>query len=273
MTYGVRMGPSGSAEKWRSKRWFVPRGLGSTGRKLQTVRFLLTRDRSAVLRFLAARYPIDFPILERVALLRQFAHITHEVRGYHTLAEILAVCDQLFHLAGRPGLTLVECGAGSGSSTAKLSLAAKKAGARLVVFDSFRGIPENDERHHLLDGRELVFLRGAFKGRLTTVKKRVETLGAIDVCTFHKGLFSETLPSFTDPVDVVLLDVDLASSTRECTAHFFPRLRAGGALFSQDGHLQATVDLYRDPSFWRCLGVEPPSIEGLGRDKHLRVPR
>lgn len=271
MTFGVSMGPDASPERWRSERWLIPRGTGSLYRKLQSIRFLLTRDRQAVLRFLAARYPLELPLVERLELIRRFTRITNLVRGYHTLAEMLTVTDRIFSLAGRPGLTVVEAGAGSGSSTAKLSLATQLAGGRLVVFDSFRGIPENGEQHELLDGRKVAFRRGAFRGRLGSVKKWVGELGALEVCEFHKGLFAETLPRFHDRVDVVLLDVDLIASTRACTERLFPRVRPGGALFSQDGHIRATVDLYRDPSFWRGIAVDPPRILGLGVNKLLEV--
>jgi hypothetical protein len=271
MTYGVRM-TDAPPSRWESNRLFR-RGTGTLYRKLQSLKFLLTRDRSAVLDFLQADYPLDFPLAQRLALLRRFYRITHAVRGYHTLEEILLASDRILRLAGRPDLIVVEAGAGSGSSTAKLSLVVEIAGGRLIVFDSFRGIPENDEKHALLDGTPLAFRRGAFKGRLSAVKKRIEEMGAIEVVELHKGLFSETLPAFQSHVDVVLLDVDLISSTRECTAHLYPRLRPGGALLSQDGHLQATVDLYSNPQFWREeAGVEPPPIRGLGVDKLLIVP-
>jgi O-methyltransferase len=273
MTFGVRMGPHASPARWESQRRLFRRGTGTFYRKLQSLKFLVTRDRDAVLAFLRAEYPFDFPLRHRLALLRSFYRITHAVRGYHTLDEILIAADRIFQLAHRPGLTIVEAGAGSGSSTAKLSLVARAAGGRLIVFDSFRGIPENEEKHQLLDGTPLAFRKGAFRGRLSAVKKRVEELGAIELCEFHKGLFEETLPRFDRPVDVVLLDVDLISSTRTCTRHLYPLLRQGGALLSQDGHLQATVDLYSDPEFWRAeVGVEPPRIAGLGVDKLLVVP-
>lgn len=270
MTFGVSMGPNASPARW-SKPRFIKRGTGSLYRKLASIRFLLTRDREQVISFLRADYPFDFPINKRIEFLAQVTKITNANRGYHTLEEILRVCDRIFSLAGRPGLTVVECGAGSGSSSAKLSLATKIAGGRLLVYDSFQGIPENDEKHQLLDGRELVFRRGAFKGRLTAVKKRVREYGAIEVCTFSKGLFEETLATFDEPVDVALLDVDLISSTRQCVSRLVPRLRPGGALFSQDGHLRATVDLFEDTNFWHALGVEVPEIDGLGTGKMLRV--
>lgn len=262
-----------SPERWAAdveRRW-LRRGTGSVYRKLQSIQFLLTRDRRAVTAFLRARYPIALSIASRIRLIRDFTRITNAVRGYHTLAEMLIVCDRIFRRAGRPGLTVVEAGAGSGSSTAKLSLATRIAGGRLVVFDSFRGIPENDEKHRLLDGRNLEFRKGAFRGRFASVRKRIERFGAIEVCEFRKGLFADTLPRFADSVDVVLLDVDLVASTRICTAHLFPKLRRGGVLLSQDGHLQATVDLFRDPEFWRSIGSDVPSIPGLGREKLLEI--
>ncbi len=265
------MGKGASPARWSTPR-FIKRGTGTWYRKYQSIRFLLTRDRRAVVDFLAAKYPFDFPRSERLRLLAHFTKTTNAVRGYHTLEEILTVCHHIFLCAGRKDLTVVECGAGSGSSTAKLSVATKIAGGRLVVFDSFRGIPENDEQHQLLDGRDLVFRRGAFKGRLTAVKKRVEEFGAPEVCSFHKGLFADTLSAFDGHVDVALFDVDLISSTEQCTSHFYPRLRDGGAIFSQDGHLRATVDLYSDAAYWARLG-SPPRIDGLGTGKMLRIAR
>jgi O-methyltransferase len=268
------MGGGEGPERWTKEHRFFRRGTGTIYRKLQSLKFLLTRDLRAVSSFLAAHYPFDFPRSERVEMLSRFIHITNELRGYHTLAEILTVCDRLFRRA-TPGrkLTLIECGAGSGSSSAKLSLAAKRVGAELLVFDSFQGIPDNEEQHQLLDGRRLVFRRGAFKGRLTSVKQRVEKYGASELCTFHKGLFEETLPGFARPIDVVLLDVDLISSTKTCVTRLYPHLTADGVLFSQDGHLRATVDLFSDHEFWRSLGVQPPRIEGLGKNKMLELKR
>jgi hypothetical protein len=43
-------------------------------------------------------------------------------------------------------------------------------------------------------------------------------------------------------------------------------------MFSQDGHLRATVDLFSNASFWRDdVGVEPLEIRGLGKDKVLEI--
>ncbi len=249
------------------------RGPGTLYRRLKSLQYLVGRDRAAVRAFLAARYPIPLSLARRLDLLRRFVATTNHVRSYHTQAEILTVVDRILGLAGRAELTVVEAGCGKGSSTAKLSLATRIAGGRLLAFDSFRGLPENDEHHRHLDGRRVRFRAGAFTGRLPSVRRTVARFGAPEVCELRKGWFADTLPGVTAALDVVLLDVDLLASTRICMTHLYPRLRPGGVLFSQDGHLRATIDLLGEPRFWLDeVGVEPPHVRGLGTAKLLEIP-
>jgi O-methyltransferase len=245
------------------------RGPGSLYRRLRSLQLLATRDRAAVLSFLRARYPVEVPLAERVRLVARFVRITNAIRSWHTQAELLAAADAILRLAGRQGLTVVECGAAKGASTAKLSLLAARAGGRLHVFDSFRGLPKNEERHTRLDGSgPVVFRAGAFSGRLPAVKRAVERFGEARVCEWHKGWFEETLPDFQGPVDVAVLDVDLLASTRTCLVHLFPKLRPGGVILTQDAHLTAVAELLGSERFWREeVGVSPPVVEGLGARK------
>lgn len=245
------------------------RGPGTWYRRWASLSFLVTRDRAAALGFLVRRPP-PLPFMDRVGLLLAFVRTTNQVRAYHSQAELLTVTDRILR---RPGpVTVVEAGAGHGASTAKLSLAVRARGGRLHVFDSFRGIPDNDEVHENLDGRTVRFRKGAFTGRLSAVQRAVARYGAPEVCEFHRGWFEDTMPSFCQPVDVALLDVDLWSSTRTCLVHLVPRLKPGGSLFSQDGHLRTIADRLADPRFWaEEVGVEPPKIHGLGRAKLLEI--
>lgn len=248
------------------------RGPGTLYRRLKSVHYVLGRDRRAVLRFLTTRYPVSLPVRQRLAFVARFVATTNHVRAYHSQAELLAVADRILRLAGRRDLTVVEAGCGKGASTAKLSLATALAGGHLHVFDSFRGVPANDERDTHLDGRPVHFRAGAFLGRLVEVQRTVARFGAPEVCVLHKGWFAETLSHFDQPVDVALLDVDLVSSTRTCLLHLVPRLRPGGVLFTQDGHLRGVVALLGDHRFWRHdVGVEPPAIAGLGQQKLLAI--
>lgn len=248
------------------------RGLGTIYRRWQSLRFLAGRDRRAVVDFLRARYPISLSLAQRLRLVGRFIHITNHVRSYHSQAQMLAVADQILRLAGRPQLTVVECGCGKGGCTAKLSLVAKIAGARLIACDSFRGLPANDERHTDLKGRPMVFRAGAFRGRLREVQRTVHRYGAAETLEYCKGWFADTLPQLRQEIDVVFLDVDLVESTRTCLVHLVPRLRPGGVVFTQDGHLRAVVALLADECFWREeVGCPPPRIPGLGHKKFLAL--
>jgi O-methyltransferase len=247
------------------------RGPGSLYRSVKSIELLATRDRSAALEFAFARELPGISMGARLGLIRRFVRTTNAVRGYHTLTEMLSVSRAILARAGRSPVVL-EAGCGFGASTAKLSLAARLAGGSLIACDSFQGIPENDERHVHLDGRPIEFRAGAFRGRLVSVRRNVEAFGASEVCRFEKGWFSEVLPRIDGPLDVVVLDVDLAQSTRTCVKELWPRIRPGGVLFSLDGQLRATHEVLGDPRFWRDeVGSEPPSIEGLGRAKLLTL--
>ena len=49
-------------------------------------------------------------------------------------------------------------------------------------------------------------------------------------------------------------------------------MRPGGTIFTQDGHIRAVRELLADPGFWRHqVGIEPPEIPGLGREKFLAI--
>jgi O-methyltransferase len=175
----------------------------------------------------------------------------------------------------RPGC-IVEAGCFKGGSTAKLSIVAAEVGRRLVVFDSFEGIPENDEPHETtIFGDEARFAAGSYAGRLSEVMDNVSAWGEPDVCEMKPGWFEDTMPSFTDAVAVGFLDVDLASSTRTCLEFLYPRLIPGGVLFSHDGHLPLCIETIRDQALWRRIGGPAPRISGLGTQKlvTIRKPR
>lgn len=244
----------------------VSRGPESLYRRYKSLEYLATRDRAAVIGFLRAQ-DLALSLPARLRLLRRFLATTNAVRGYHTLGEMLAIAGAIL---ARERPLVLEAGCGYGASTAKLSVATALASGGLIVCDSFRGIPPNDERHELMDGRRTEFRAGAFRKTLPSVRRVVERYGESGVCRYEKGWFEETLPRLELELDVVVLDVDLESSTRTCLRELWPRLRPGGVLFSLDGQLRRTHALVGDAGFWRHeLGVEPPRIEGLGRDKLL----
>ena len=253
------------------------RGPGSLYRKAKSLALLCTRDRRALMSFLRADFPDPFPLPERLALVRRFVAATDAIRCFHTQAEMLVVAEELCRMGrcGGKGPTVVECGVAKGASSAKLSLVVGRLGGQLHLFDSFRGMPRNDEKLTRLDGSEVVFFKGAFTGRIPTVTRNLRLFGCPECAVLHKGLFQETMPGeLPETIDLALLDVDLLSSTVVCVRNIYPRLRPGGVLYSQDGHLREIAELLGSEAFWRDeVGCPRPEVEGLGVRKFVRIQK
>lgn len=217
-----------------------------------------------------------FPSAEqRKRLLAQIRNVRANVECPHNESHVLAFIVELFRLRPEVAGVIVEAGCYKGGSTAKISLAASILHRQLVVFDSFEGLPENEERHdssllgHSIEGW---FDGGNFAGGLEEVRRNVEAYGDIRPLRFVKGWFDDTMPGFTETICAAYLDVDLAASTRTCLKYLYPRLAPGGVLMSQDGDFPLVLDVFRDRDFWESeVGYPMPVIEGLGAKKVLKI--
>ncbi len=238
---------------------------------------LKSSERRAAARFVA-QGPARLSRGERLALVRRYLATSGGMTCAHTHEQMLHFATTILELPDDVPGVVVEAGCFKGGSTAKFSLAARAAGRKLVVFDSFEGIPPNDEDHgHNLFGQHTPhFNAGSYAGGLDEVKGNVARWGAPEVCEYVPGWFENSMPGFNQPVAAAYVDVDLASSTRTCLKHLYPLLVPGGAIFSHDGHLPLVQEVLTDDAFWRGeVGVPRPPIEGLGERKLvvIRKPR
>ncbi len=210
---------------------------------------------------------------QRLLLIKRFYAISYAVDCPHTQHEIISFVKTILSIPPNVKGCIVEAGCYKGGSTAKFSIAARMADRRLVVFDSFEGIPDNNEPHdkNIFGGRA-GFRKGSYCGTLDEVKRNVRKMGELDSCKLIKGWFNDTLPKFSEPIAAIYLDVDLASSTRTCLKYLYPLLVPGGVLYSQDGHLPLVINVFRDDEFWeKEVGYPKPHIEGLGKQKLIKI--
>ncbi|SAL06017.1 Demethyldecarbamoylnovobiocin O-methyltransferase [Caballeronia arationis] len=243
-----------------------------------TFRFLRTlyrwEDLAAATSFvLTSRSPTS--VKERIGIVRRMYAISDRVESPHTQVEILRFVETILSLPPKTQGVVVEAGCFKGGSTAKFSLAAHLAKRTLVVFDSFEGIPENDEPHDKnIFGGECKFSRGDWCGTFEEVTSNVRAYGRIEVCRFVKGWFDETMPHFHEPIAAIYLDVDLASSTSTCLKYLYPLLVPGGKLYSQDGHVPLVLSVFDDDGFWReQVGAKKPPISGWGETKLIALTK
>jgi O-methyltransferase len=205
--------------------------------------------------------PLTFS--QRLAMVRRINRISRKVTCAHDEVEAMAMVRSILTVPPAVKGVIVEAGCFKGGSTAKLSLAARATGRTLVVFDSFAGIPPNDESHGPSGhSGPLAFEEGTYAGALDEVKGNVSREGEIGSCEFVKGWFDDTLPAFTRPVVMMFMDVDLASSTRTCLKHLYPRLQRGCHLYSHDAEIARVQEVFADEQFWRDdVGAHRPAVD------------
>ncbi|MBI2423822.1 MAG: class I SAM-dependent methyltransferase [Candidatus Hydrogenedentes bacterium] len=162
---------------------------------------------------------------------------------------------------------VVECGCWKGASSASLSRVCALTGRRLVVCDSFAGLPGDGMRRHVgvHTGVYGYYREGMFAGALDEVQANIRAWGAIEVCDFVPGFFSESLKALHSPVALGFLDVDLESSMRDCVRAIWPLLVEGGYLYSDDAGDLDVVKVFFDTAWWReTLDCSAPGFVGSG---------
>jgi len=232
------------------------------------------QDILSMLRFLGTQ-SFSLPFDARLLLLTRFLSAPFQVQSFHTHSELFPIIIEILSLKNDTKGCIVEAGCFKGGSTIKLSIAANFVNRQLFVFDSFFGLPANVEPHYRsIFGDKIDFSGGRYAGSIEEVKNNVQRFGEIQVCTFIKGWFEETMVNFQESVAVAFLDVDLVSSTRTCLKHIYPLLVNGGVIYSHDGHVPMVIAVLDDDNFWNYeVGVRKPRIEGLRERKLIRIVR
>ena len=209
----------------------------------------------------------------RLVLVSRFYKISYFVDCPHTEHEMIAIARQILDLGEAVSGVIVEAGSFHGGSTAKLSLVAEMCGRPLDVFDSFEGMPDNNESHgRSIYGREHHFPKGSHAVPFEEVKGNVARYGDASRARFHKGFFSDTMPFFKEPVAAACVNVDLVGSTKDCFRNLYPLLSPGGIIISQDAHFPWIIELLKSHTFWEQeIGIKRPAMDGLGILKFVTV--
>jgi len=156
---------------------------------------------------------------------------------------------------------VIECGTWKGGSAANLSLVCKIAGRKLIVYDSFEGLPEGE----LGDREAKEYRKGDYLGTLDEVKSNIERYGAIECCEFIKGWFKDSLLKLDSPVLLAFLDVDLEASLHSCVRHIWPHLVEQGYIFTNECMGTNYVALFYSERWWRrYFDRGPPGLIGAG---------
>ncbi len=155
---------------------------------------------------------------------------------------------------------IIECGTWQGGSAVNLSLVCKLAGRKLLIYDSFEGLPKGDP-----DDRQGFYAAGDYCGSLEDVKKNIERFGEIEVCEFVKGWFDKTLPDLDTPVLLAFIDVDLELSLEVCVRYIWPNLVEKGYIFIDEYVGVDYCSIFWSEAYWRrYFDRTPPGLIGSG---------
>jgi len=205
----------------------------------------------------------------RSQIAERFEEIDRRVPKATTPTDGLILAEALLSM-GAAG-DIVECGCFAGASSAKLSIIAQILGRRLLVFDSFEGLPEGGEpivharlRNEEFDGP---WKSGDYSAGLDAVRGNVESFGEPSVCSYVQGWFNQTLTpgNLPEHISAAFTDVDLYSSARECLLGIWPRLSDQGIYFSHDVAFIPVLQQLCDENLWvEQLHCFPPVFFGAG---------
>tara|TARA_B100000963_G_C22635631_1_gene677469 strand:- start:3924 stop:4772 length:849 start_codon:yes stop_codon:yes gene_type:complete len=163
---------------------------------------------------------------------------------------------------------LVECGCYKGSTSITLSIAAKIIGRELIIYDSFEGLPPDDNidkrfyPHVSITGQ---YAEGMYSAQLDDVKKNIEFFGEMECVQLRKGYFNESLKSHNERIDFLFLDVDLVSSTQECIKYLWSFINDNSYIFTDDACDMDVVKVWFDENWWRDnFASKAPGYIGSG---------
>ena len=131
---------------------------------------------------------------------------------------------ELFQLIKGVKGDIVECGVGYGNSIVILAALAEIEGKdrSIIGFDSFEGFPDTGE-----DWSRAKHFRGA---NLKRVQNRIKSAKLPNTVDLRQGFLEKTLKYYNNPVALLHIDVDIASSYTEVLEHLWKHVAPGGVV-------------------------------------------
>ena len=155
---------------------------------------------------------------DKEKIIKRIKYALKKVDSATSINVHLELGKQILSLDKKEGF-IVECGCYKGATTISLSIFAKIVGKKLIVYDSFEGLPSDTDKfkdrnypYLKLTGK---YKKGMYEGNLEEVKENISLFGEIDLCNFRKGFFEDSMKTHSEKIDFLFLDVDLVKSTKD----------------------------------------------------------
>ena len=223
-----------------------------------------------VLAFLSKDTGRDYSVglRTKLRLLRSMRRNSSQPGSASVFFEHVMMVTRLLQVPATVEGAVAEFGCFKGFSTSTLSLACALVKRRLIVFDSFEGLPAPEVDVINLDsGRKIPYAQGQFAGTLEEVKGNVSRFGDLSVCEFVKGYFDATLPhrDASEKFVMIFEDADLPESVRTVLTWTWRKLQDGCTFFCHEARDREVVEMFFDRNWWAQATGEPaPGFIGSG---------
>jgi O-methyltransferase len=213
----------------------------------------------------------------KLGLVLRFRRNSRRIVTASGWLEHVEIAGQILSVLAEVKGDVIECGCYKGGSTTNLSLVCALVKRRLIVCDSFEGLPPTDERdkihYNYVRQHKEHYEKGQYCGHLDEVKENIRMYGDASVCEFVKGYFCDTLPKLDGTRYVsAFLDVDLHKSLEDCLVFLWPRMQPGARLYCHEAECIQFVSLFYDDAWWqRNLKEKAPGFIGAGTGLPLGI--
>jgi O-methyltransferase len=216
-------------------------------------------------------------VTKKLSLLREFRRNARKLEVLSSGLEHLELAAAILRIPRSVSGDVIECGCYQGGSSTNLSLTCALVGRRLIVCDSFEGLPEPKDYDHAHESPHAehtdIYYEGRFAASLELVKSNIERCGRLDVCDFIVGFFDQTLPGLDRDVAMAFLDVDLIDSLKPCLLGIWPKLDDGSRVYVHEARSLSFVSIFFDAHWWSdSLGEPAPGFIGAGTGLPLAAP-
>tara|TARA_R110002072_G_scaffold84678_5_gene191975 strand:- start:1412 stop:2368 length:957 start_codon:yes stop_codon:yes gene_type:complete len=209
-------------------------------------------------------YGMTWP--KRIKLGYRFYRNYSKVRTGTNWRAHLVMAMKLLEIPPKVKGAVVECGCWKGGATVNLSLICEITGRELKVYDSFEGLPPPSPGDPIAERSfKNGFIPGMYGGSLEEVTGNVRRYGAIDVCSFHKGWFKDTLPHHEGAIVLAFWDVDFYASLHDCLVNLWSSIVDRGFVFLDEYRDIPYCSVFYSEKYWsKYFSCAPPGLIGIG---------
>ena len=203
---------------------------------------------------------------KRIRLGFRFWRNNHHVTSGTSWRAHLVIAMKLLEIPPEVPGDVVECGCWKGGASVNISIICEMIGRKMRIYDSFEGLPPAVEGDVIAEKTfKQGFIPGIFGGTLDEVTDNVRRYGAIDVVSFHKGWFEDTLPHHEGDIALMFLDVDFYSSLHDCLLNLWPSVVDGGFVFLDEYLNLPYCAVFYSEKYWdKYFSSAPPGLVGAG---------